>query len=110
MASLSEGLAADPTITAQLWLREARAPNIEAEKACLRLLGDTLSTAPADAFQACADVVLELCQADSCGISLRERSDAGGGRYFSLDRFGGPAEAASPRHHAETFCSLRPLR
>jgi hypothetical protein len=109
MASLSEGLIADATITAQLWLREARAPNIEAEKVSLRLLGDTLSTAPADAFQVCADVVLELCQADSCGISLRERSDAGGG-HFSLDRFGGPAEAASPRHHAETFSSLRPLR
>lgn len=77
MTRSSEGLVADATITAQLWLREARAPNIEAEKACLRLLGDTLSTAPADAFQVCADVVLELCQADSCGISLRERSDGG---------------------------------
>ena len=77
MASLSEGLAADATITSQLWLREAHAPNIEAEKAALRLLADTLATAPADVFQVCADLLLELCHADTCGISLRERSDEG---------------------------------
>ena len=77
MAGISRRSVADATITPQLWLREAHAPNIEAEKASLRLLGDTLSTDPADAFQVCADVVLELCQADSCGISLRERSDGG---------------------------------
>jgi len=77
MASLSEGLAADATITSQLWLREAHAPNIEAEKAALRLLADTLATAPADVFQVCADLLLELCHADTCGISLRGRSDEG---------------------------------
>jgi two-component sensor histidine kinase len=77
MAGISRRSIADATITPELWLREVHAPNIEAEKIALRLLGDTLSTAPADAFQVCADLVLELCHADSCGISLRERSDGG---------------------------------
>ena len=77
MAGTSRRSIADATITPQLWLRDAHAPNIEAEKTSLRLLGDTLSTAPADAFQVCADLVLELCHADTCGISLRERSDGG---------------------------------
>jgi two-component sensor histidine kinase len=101
MAGLSEGLVADATITPQLWLREARAPNIEAERVALRLLGDTLSTAPADTFQVCADLVLELCQADSCGISLRERS---GGRkdIFRWIALAGQLKehlhATTPRH------------
>jgi len=77
MTSVSQGSIADATITPQLWLREAHAPNIEAERAALSLLADTLATAPSDVFQVCADLVLELCHADTCGISLRERSNDG---------------------------------
>jgi two-component sensor histidine kinase len=32
---------------------------------------------PSKIFQVCVDLVLELCHADTCGISLRERTDDG---------------------------------
>ena len=77
MAGISQRSIANAIITPQLKTREVHAPNIEAEKVALRLLGDTLATAPSDVFQVCANLVLELCHADTCGISLRERSDGG---------------------------------
>jgi two-component sensor histidine kinase len=77
MAGISQRSIADAIITPQLWTRQAHTPNIEAEKVAMRLLADTLATAPSDVFQVCSDLVLELCRADSCGISLRERSDRG---------------------------------
>jgi len=77
MTGISQRSIADAIITPQLWTRQAHAPNIEAEKVALRLLADTLETAPSDVFQICVDLVLELCHADTCGLSLRERSDRG---------------------------------
>jgi len=93
MTRVSQGSITDATITPQLWLRAARTPDIKAEKAALLLLADTLATAPSDVFQVCADLVLELWQADTCGISIRERSDNG------EDIFRWIAMAGELKHH-----------
>src|ERR1700693_3945131 len=68
---------ADVTITPELWAREMRPPNITAETAAMRRLADTIATDPTKIFQACVELTLDLCQADTCGISLRERTDKG---------------------------------
>jgi len=77
MTGITQRSIADVMITPQLWTRQAHTPNIEAEKVAMRLLADTLEAAPSDVFQVCVDLVLELCHADTCGISLREYSDKG---------------------------------
>ena len=43
----------------------------------MRRLADTMASDPSKTFQVCVDLGLELCQADTCGISLRERTAAG---------------------------------
>jgi two-component sensor histidine kinase len=68
---------ADITITSELSVRKAHTPSIVAEVAAMRLLADTMATDPSKSFQVCVDLALELCHADSCGISLRERTEAG---------------------------------
>jgi PAS domain S-box-containing protein len=68
---------ADVTITPQLWVRAPRAPSIDAETAAMRRLADTMATDPSKTFQVCVDLALELCGADTCGISLRERTVEG---------------------------------
>jgi len=68
---------ADVTITPELWFRESRAPNVAAEEAAMRRLAATMATDPSKTFQVCVELALELCHADTCGISLRERTDAG---------------------------------
>ena len=68
---------AEATITPRLWKRDAHPPNIAAEKAALIRLAHTMATNPENTFQDCVDLVLELCRADTCGISLRERTNDG---------------------------------
>ena len=68
---------ADITITPELWAREAHSPNIVGESAAMRHLADTMAADPSKTFQACVDLALDLCHADTCGISLRERTDEG---------------------------------
>lgn len=68
---------ADVTITPDLWARLPRPPNLAAEMAAMRRLADTLGSDPSKVFQVCVDLALELCNADSCGISVRECTDAG---------------------------------
>ena len=43
----------------------------------MRRLADTMATDPSATFQACVELGLEFCDADTCGISLRERTAAG---------------------------------
>ena len=93
MARIYQRSIADVIITPQLWTRQTHTPNIEAEKVAMRLLADTLATAPEDAFQVCAEVVLELCRADTCGIRLRQYSDKG------EDMFRWIALAGQLKHH-----------
>jgi PAS domain S-box-containing protein len=84
---------ADVTITPQLWVRTPRTSNINAETAAMRRLADTMATDPSKTFQVCVDLALELCDADTCGISLRERTDAG------EDIFRWIALAGKLKHH-----------
>ena len=68
---------ADIPITSELSVRQAHTASIVAEVAAMRLLADTMATDPSKSFQVCVDLALELCHADTCGISLRERTEAG---------------------------------
>jgi len=68
---------ADVTITPELWFRRSRSPNVVAEEAAMRRLAETMATDPSKTFQVCVELALELCRAESCGISLRERTDDG---------------------------------
>ena len=69
--------AADLIITPELWLRDAHPADIASETAAMRRLADAMATDHSKIFQVCVDLALELCQADTCGISLRERADTG---------------------------------
>ena len=68
---------ADIIITPELWARPARAADLKAEAAAIRRLADTMASDPAQVFELCVDLALELCRADTSGISLRERTEAG---------------------------------
>jgi two-component sensor histidine kinase len=68
---------ADITITPELWARPARPADLEAEAAAIRRLADTMATDPSQILQLCVDLALQLCRADTSGISLRERTEAG---------------------------------
>ncbi len=68
---------AEVTITPELWFRRSRSPNVVAEEAAMRRLAETMATDPSKTFQVCVKLALELCRAESCGISLRERTDDG---------------------------------
>lgn len=67
----------DVTITSELAIRVPRRPGVEAELAVMRRLADTLETDPSKTFQVCVESALELCGADTCGVSLRERTPDG---------------------------------
>lgn len=84
---------ADVTITPELWLRGAQPPNLMAETTAMRRLADTLAADPSKVFQVCVDLALDLCRADTCGISLRERTGAG------EDIFRWIALAGQLKHH-----------
>src|SRR5215217_2709660 len=62
----------DVLITAELARRPSRAPDYEAESRALGLLAQEMATHPGGVLRKCAELVMELCQADSAGISLLE--------------------------------------
>ena len=64
-------------ITPELLARQAHPSDVAAETAAMRRLGETMETDPSKTFQVCVDLALELCHADSCGISLLDRTDEG---------------------------------
>ncbi len=59
----------------------------------MRRLADTMAAEPSKTFQVCVDLALELCGADTCGISLRERTEGG------EDVFRWIAMAGQLKHH-----------
>src|SRR3712207_756939 len=59
-------------ITAELATRPSRAPDYEAEARALGLLAQEMATNPTGVLQTCAELVMELCHADSAGISISE--------------------------------------
>jgi PAS domain S-box-containing protein len=62
----------DVLITAELASRRSRGPDYEAESRALGLLAQEMATHPGGVLRKCAELVMELCQADSAGISLLE--------------------------------------
>src|SRR5215217_377682 len=62
----------DVLITAELARRPSRAPDYEGESRALGLLAQEMATHPDGVLRKCAELVMELCQADSAGISVLE--------------------------------------
>ena len=65
----------DVVINSELINRPSKAPNYEAENQALLALAQTLADAPDKILQRLAETALQLCRADSAGISLLEQQD-----------------------------------
>jgi two-component system CheB/CheR fusion protein len=65
-------------ITGQLSTRMSRAPDYKAESEALSLLGREMADNPHGVMQKLAELVLELCGADSSGVSILEPDGAVG--------------------------------
>jgi PAS domain S-box-containing protein len=68
----------DVLITAELASRPARPANYKAESEALGLLAQEMATNPRGVLQKCAELVMELCHADSAGISILDPGGTGG--------------------------------
>ncbi|WP_262297715.1 sensor histidine kinase [Microvirga sesbaniae] len=68
----------DVLITAELASRPSRNPGYEAESRALGRLAQEMATNPGGVLQTCAELVMELCQADSAGISILEPGGTSG--------------------------------
>lgn len=62
----------DVLITAELASRQSRSPDYETESRALGLLAQEMAANPRGVLQKCAELVMELCHADSAGISILE--------------------------------------
>jgi signal transduction histidine kinase len=65
----------DIFITDELTRRPRRVPDYQAENRCLVELARTLAQTPESLLQRVTEVAMELCHAETCGISLLEQSD-----------------------------------
>ncbi len=117
----------DVLATAELARRPARAPDHAAENRAMAALARQLARDPRGVPQALAELVLELCGADSAGISVLEGEDGApvfrwraAAGIFAAHLDGGIAYADSPcapvverdtllllRHGARAFPALR---
>lgn len=89
--------------TDELYERTGRAPDFEAEARALSEMATELAEAPRNLLQKLAELVMDLCRADSAGVSLLEqdgdqevfrwRATAG---VFAKDVMGTMPRAASP--------------
>lgn len=86
----------DIIINSELLNRPSRAPNYEAENQALIALAQTLADAPDKILQSLAETALQLCRADTAGISLLEQQD--GGEVFRWEAVTG---VFSDRLHAK---------
>jgi hypothetical protein len=68
----------DVLITAELATCPSRAPDYEAESRALGLLAQEMAANPRGVLQKCAALVMELCRADSAGISILESGGTSG--------------------------------
>ena len=68
----------DVLITAELASRPSPTPDYETESRALGLLAQEMATNPGGVLQKCAELVMELCHADSAGISILEPGGASG--------------------------------
>jgi hypothetical protein len=60
----------DVLITHELARRPSRAPAYEAESRALGLLAQEMANNPSGVLRKCAELVMELCHADSAGVSI----------------------------------------
>ena len=81
----------DVLITGELAHRSCRTPDYAAENRALAALAQELATNPGGVLQKCAELVTELCRADSAGISLLEPGSESG-----LFRWHGAAGGLAP--------------
>ena len=81
----------DVLITGELAHRSCRTPDYAAENRALAALAQELATNPGGVLQRCAELVTELCRADSAGISLLEPGSESG-----LFRWHGAAGGLAP--------------
>ena len=90
----------DVVINSQFLNRSSRAPNYEAENRALMALAQTLANAPDMILQRLAETALQLCRADTAGISLLEQQD--GAEVFRWEALAGVfsdrINATMPRH------------
>src|SRR5687767_8329267 len=77
----------DVVINSQLLNRPSRAPNYEAENQALMALARTLADAPDKILQRLAETALQLCRADTAGISLLDEKD--GAEVFRWEALAG---------------------
>lgn len=84
----------DVLITAELASRTSRTPDYEAESRALGLLAQEIATHPRGVLQKCAELVMELCDADSAGISILEPGGTSG-----IFRWHAAAGALAPNLH-----------
>ena len=85
----------DIIINSELRNRPSRAPNYEAENQALLALVQSLAGTPNMILQRLAETALQLCRADTAGISLLEQQD--GGEVFRWEAVTG---VSSNRLHA----------
>ena len=67
--------------TEELQRRPLRPPDYEKENRALVALASALADSPSSILQTLADTILDVCQADSAGISLLTKDD-GGKRFY----------------------------
>jgi signal transduction histidine kinase/ActR/RegA family two-component response regulator len=77
----------DVVINSELINRPSKAPNYEAENQALLALAQTLADAPDKILQKLAETALQLCRADTAGISLLEQQD--GAEVFRWEALAG---------------------
>jgi PAS domain S-box-containing protein len=68
----------DVLITAELSRRPTRAPDYQAEGRALTGLAEAMADSPQTILQTLVETALDLCRADSAGISILERGGAAG--------------------------------
>ena len=77
----------DVIINSELLNRTAKAPDYEAENQALLALAQALADAPDKILQRLAETALQLCRADTAGISLLEQQD--GAEVFRWEALAG---------------------
>jgi signal transduction histidine kinase/ActR/RegA family two-component response regulator len=77
----------DVVINSELPNRPSKAPDYEAENRALMALAQSLADAPDTILQRLAETALQLCRADTAGISLLEQQD--GAQVFRWEALAG---------------------
>src|SRR5215471_1670978 len=68
----------DVLITAELWRRPTRSPDYAAENLALTAMADAMADSPQTILQKLVETALDLCRADSAGISILEPGGTAG--------------------------------